>query len=83
MANIGVFEAKNRLSGLIERILRGEEFTITRRGEPVARLVPMADLLDRQQTRAAAARIVHRAASVRRAGVDAKTLRSGGLGDRP
>ena len=40
MATVGVFEAKNRLSELIERALRGEEITITRRGQVVARLVP-------------------------------------------
>jgi prevent-host-death family protein len=39
MATVGVFEAKNRLSELLERVLRGEVVTITRRGMPVARLV--------------------------------------------
>ena len=39
MATVGVFEAKNRLSELIERVGRGEEITITRRGAAVARLV--------------------------------------------
>ena len=36
----GLFEAKNRLSELVERAARGEEIVITRRGEEVARLVP-------------------------------------------
>jgi len=40
MTRVGVFEAKNRLSELIERAGKGEEITITRRGEVVARLVP-------------------------------------------
>ena len=37
---IGAFEAKNKLSELLHRAERGEEIVITRRGRPVARLVP-------------------------------------------
>ncbi len=37
---IGAFEAKNRLSELLQRVENGEEVTITRHGKPVARLVP-------------------------------------------
>ena len=40
MTAIGIFEAKNRLSELIERVTRGEEIVITRRGTQVARLMP-------------------------------------------
>ena len=40
MTTVGIFEAKNRLSELVERALRGEEIVITRRGEQVARLMP-------------------------------------------
>lgn len=40
MITIGIFEAKNRLSELIDRAARGEEIVITRRGEQVARLLP-------------------------------------------
>jgi prevent-host-death family protein len=36
----GLAEAKNRLSELIERVEQGEEITITRHDEAVARLVP-------------------------------------------
>jgi len=36
---IGAFEAKNKLSALLERAARGEEIVITRRGRPVAKLV--------------------------------------------
>ena len=38
MPDIALFEAKNRLSELIDRVLAGESFTITRRGRVVARL---------------------------------------------
>lgn len=42
MSSVGIFEAKNRLSELVERVQRGEEITLTRRGEVVARIVPPA-----------------------------------------
>lgn len=38
MTSIALFEAENRLSELIERVLAGEEFVITRSSQPVARL---------------------------------------------
>ena len=38
MTAIALFEAKNRLSELINRVQGGEEFVITRRGKVVARL---------------------------------------------
>ncbi len=38
--SVGVHEAKTQLSRLLERVSAGEEITITRRGEEVARLVP-------------------------------------------
>jgi prevent-host-death family protein len=37
---VGVHEAKSTLSELLRRVALGEEVTITRGGEPVARLVP-------------------------------------------
>ena len=37
--SVGVHEAKTHLSRLLERVAAGEEITITRRGEAVARLV--------------------------------------------
>lgn len=40
METVGSFEAKTHLAQLLERVARGEEFTITRHGKPVARLVP-------------------------------------------
>ena len=40
MESVGSFEAKTHLSQLLERVAQGEEFTITKHGKPVARLVP-------------------------------------------
>lgn len=42
MVEVGVREAKATLSQLLKRVAAGEEVTITRSGEPVARLVPFA-----------------------------------------
>ena len=43
MTTVGAFEAKTKLSELLDAVERGEEITITRRGAPVARLVPVRD----------------------------------------
>jgi prevent-host-death family protein len=39
---IGAFEAKTRLSELLEQVSRGRTFLITRRGRPIAELRPVA-----------------------------------------
>ena len=57
MTTVGIFEAKNRLSELVERAARGEEIVITRRGEQVARLMPPRAPDAPGQARALAARI--------------------------
>ena len=54
MSEIGLFEAKNKLSALVGRAEKGEEITITRRGTPVAKLVPVNPGFDREKARAAA-----------------------------
>jgi prevent-host-death family protein len=41
METVGSFEAKTHLAQLLERVVQGESFTITRHGKPVARLVPV------------------------------------------
>ncbi len=40
MRRVGLFQAKNELSALVERAYRGEEIMITRRGQEAAMLVP-------------------------------------------
>ena len=57
MTTVGIFEAKNRLSELVDRAARGEEIVITRRGEQVARLMPPRAPDAPGQARALAARI--------------------------
>jgi prevent-host-death family protein len=39
MITVGAFEAKTKLSELLDRVERGEEVLITRHGKPVARLI--------------------------------------------
>jgi prevent-host-death family protein len=58
MPAYGTFDAKNRLSELIDKAKRGEEVTITRNGKPVARLVTSDQVQDRvASAKAAAVRI--------------------------
>ena len=40
MHTVSVFEAKNRLSALLDEVEGGVEVLITRRGKPIARLAP-------------------------------------------
>ena len=40
MVKVGIFQAKNRLSALVDHVRGGHEVVITRHGNPVARLVP-------------------------------------------
>jgi prevent-host-death family protein len=42
METVGAFEAKTRLSQLLERVAQGETIQITKRGRPVALLTPPA-----------------------------------------
>jgi prevent-host-death family protein len=42
MAQVGMHEAKTKLSQLVERAEAGEDIVIARNGTPVARLVPVA-----------------------------------------
>ena len=39
---IGAFEAKTHFSEIIENVRSGKDYTITRRGKPVARIVPIS-----------------------------------------
>lgn len=56
MRQIGAFEAKNTLGALLDLVEKGEEIVITRRGKPVARLVPETTRRDRARAAVAAIR---------------------------
>jgi len=49
MANIGLFEAKQKLSELVDRASAGERIGITRRGKLAALLVPAQSDVDLKQ----------------------------------
>jgi prevent-host-death family protein len=55
MSDVALFEAKNRLSELINRVEAGEQFAITRRGKVVALLVAPAPEAEGQRAREAIA----------------------------
>lgn len=40
---IGTFEAKNKLSALLDRVAKGETIQITRRGKAIAELRPISE----------------------------------------
>ncbi len=41
MLTVGSYEARTHLARLLDQVAQGEEITITKRGKPVARLVPI------------------------------------------
>jgi prevent-host-death family protein len=41
MDTVGSYEAKTHLASLLERVAHGDSITITRHGQPIARLVPV------------------------------------------
>lgn len=61
MATVGAFEAKTHFAQLLERVQRGEEIMITRRGRLVARLVPATVKPDPEIALAAFRRLRERA----------------------
>jgi prevent-host-death family protein len=67
---IGAYDAKARLSALLDRVERGEEIVITRHNRPVARLVPEGESRNVLAARAAVAALTRL-----RAGLAEKELR--------
>lgn len=61
MREVAAFEAKNKFGQLLDWVESGEEVTITRRGKPVARLIPTGHSLSPDEARAALQRIRDRA----------------------
>jgi prevent-host-death family protein len=61
MHKVGLFEAKQKLSELVERVKRGERIGITRRGKLEAEIIPARDEVDIQAIFASMERIRKRA----------------------
>ncbi len=49
MREVGAYEAKTHLAALLDAVANGETVVITRRGRPIARIVPAATV-DRRDT---------------------------------
>jgi prevent-host-death family protein len=55
---VGAYDAKTHFSELLDRVESGEEITITKHGNPVARLVPVKKVHTPEERRAAIERIM-------------------------
>ena len=77
MIEVGAFEAKTHLSALLDKVSRGEEVLITRRGKAIARLVP-AEQAGRSRVNTAIDELLTRREEVTLNGVDWETLRDTG-----
>jgi prevent-host-death family protein len=65
MIKVGVAEARSNWSTLLDRVERGETLIITRRGVPVARLVPDASGIDTSLVQNALQRMRARALEIK------------------
>ena len=77
MREVGTFEAKTNLSSLLEKVGRGEEFVITKRGKPVARLGPI-NKFDREKAVKAAKELREWRKAMNLGGLSWKELRDEG-----
>ena len=59
---------------MLDAVERGEEIVITRRGKPVARLVPAQPGFDRERARQAVENIIARSKGVTLGGIKIKDL---------
>jgi prevent-host-death family protein len=83
MTEIGAFEAKNKLSALLDRVEKGEEIVITRHGRPVAKLISTGGGVDRAQAQAALQRMRDRAVEAGLGAFDWETLKADRDDSRP
>ena len=71
---VGAYDAKTHFSELLERVVAGEQITITRHGAPVARLVPVQTVFSEEERRAAIAAMRQLASRNRLDGLSVKAL---------
>jgi prevent-host-death family protein len=57
-STVGAHDAKTNLSQLLDRVERGEAIVIVRHGEPVARLVPFEEPIDKAKVDQAIERLL-------------------------
>lgn len=73
MTKIGAYEAKTHLPKLLERVKKGERFVITKHGNPIAELVPIAGS-DPEKAKAAMEDLNELRATLKQRGVHLKDL---------
>jgi prevent-host-death family protein len=71
---VGAYDAKTHFSELLDRVVAGEQITITRHGVPVARLVPVDPVVSEEERRAAVAAMRQLAGRNRLGGLSVKSL---------
>ena len=71
---IGAYEAKTHFSALLEKVEAGEEFTITKHGTPVARLVPVKKELTPAERRKVIERWIERSKGLSLGGLKIRDL---------
>ena len=71
---VSTADAKNNLSALLGEVARGNEVTITKRGVPVAKLVPATPSFDREKARRAATGLREASRGVKLGGIKIKEL---------
>ena len=74
MLAIGIFEAKNKFSTLLDRVGQGEEIHITRYRKAVARLIPVAPRFDRNTARQAADNLIEAIRGITLGGLKIKDI---------
>ena len=74
MRSVGVFEAKNRLSELVQQASQGQEIMITRRGQAVAKLVPPGSATTEISAMEAISRVRSLRRGIRLKGISIKSL---------
>jgi len=50
IVTVGLFEAKTNLSSIIDRVIKGEEILITKRGVEVAKITPVEEVQETENT---------------------------------
>ena len=76
IATVGVYDAKNKLSELLDRVEAGEVIGLTRHGKQVAMLVPVNQV--QPSTRETIARLRELRAGTRLGGMSIRELRDEG-----
>ncbi len=78
MVEIALYEAKNRLSGLLDEVATGKRIVITRHGKAAALLVPVGHGFDRAKAAQAATTLLDIRKGVTLGGLSVKELANEG-----